>query len=162
MTFLIWNMPFRCEICLFCPEIYNALIFAPKCKFHIFGWNELLLQFGFTAGLSPQMATLCLTELACSSKAEKKQLILTTIDAPKAFDLVDRDILLWELYKSGVPLHIWKVIYHLYSENTCQVIWNGRTSKQGSCVFSTSCGGHKLGYLLLFGDWFCRNTIKLF
>ena len=102
--------------------------------------SQSSLQFGFTAGLSPQMATLCLTELVCSSKAEKKQLILTTIDASKAFDLVDRDILLWELYKSGVPLHIWKVIDDLYSENTCQVIWNGSTSKQVPVLLGTGQG----------------------
>ena len=101
------------------------IILIQKCSF----LKQDGLQYGFTKGLCPQLATLVLTELICHAKVEKLTLVLATIDASKAFDIVDRDILMHELYQQDTPAYLWQTIDQLYTGNSCKVIWNGCTSK---------------------------------
>ena len=119
------------------PPIFEKLLeIIILDKIGILDQNKL--QFGFTKGLSPQMATLCLTELVSTSKG--KCLVISTIDASKAFDLVDRDILLWELYKKGIPDYLWKVIDDIYSDNYCRIMWQGSLSKEVPVTLGTGQG----------------------
>jgi hypothetical protein len=46
------------------------------------------MQFGFTEGLSPNMAALILSEV-CSNITAKDILFITTLDSQKAFDVVN-------------------------------------------------------------------------
>jgi hypothetical protein len=45
------------------------------------------MQFGFTEGLSPNMAALILSEV-CSNITAKDILFITTLESQKAFDIV--------------------------------------------------------------------------
>jgi hypothetical protein len=53
---------------------------------------------------------------------------------------VDRDVLLWELYKKGIPDYLWKVIDDIYSNNYCRVIWQGSVSKKVPVTLGTGQG----------------------
>jgi hypothetical protein len=66
------------------------------------------MQFGFTEGLSPNMAALILSEV-CSNITAKDILFITTLDSQKAFDVVNHQILMDKRYHIGVILgsHIW-------------------------------------------------------
>ena len=52
--------------------------------------DQSYLQYGFTKGLTPTMATLLLTEAATDSRMRKLPLYLTTLDTQKTFDVVDQ------------------------------------------------------------------------
>ena len=54
------------------------------------------LQFGFSEGLSPNMAALILSEV-CSELKGKEMIFITTLDSQKAFDVVSHQILLNKL-----------------------------------------------------------------
>ena len=85
------------------------------------------LQFGFTQGLSPNMAALILSE-ACSEITGKQTIFVTTLDSQKAFDVVSHVILMDRLYHYGLNLNLWNIIEELYSGVTSTVKWKGETS----------------------------------
>ena len=83
------------------------------------------LQFGFTTGLSPTMASLCLTEAIATAKAEKKELHVAALDAQKAFDVVNHDKLKYKLFSAGVRGPTWCLLDSLYSNICEKVRWGG-------------------------------------
>ena len=88
------------------------------------------LQFGFSNGLCPQMATVCFTEaIACSNK-EGTDLYVATLDTEKAFDVVSHPILLVELYNKGISADLWLAIEDLYRDLTECVTWAGSLSRE--------------------------------
>ncbi len=87
------------------------------------------LQFGFTRDLSPQMATLGVTEVMATAKAEKMPLYIVALDAQKAFDVVSHEILIRKLLTNGTPRDIIAEIISLYSNTSEVVLWEGCTSK---------------------------------
>ena len=82
------------------------------------------LQFGFTPGLSPTMATLVLYEALATAKANKTTILAGALDAQKAFDVVRHDILKNKLYNSGVKGTCWNLIDDLYNDIKENVRWN--------------------------------------
>ncbi len=83
------------------------------------------LQFGFTKGMAPTMASLCLAEALAVAKDTKKNLYVTTLDASKAFDVVDHGILKVKVFNTGIGGQLWKVIDNLYEDCSEVVRWNG-------------------------------------
>lgn len=108
--------------------------------------NGNMLQFGFTQGLSPVMATLCLNEGIAHCKEHKKELYVGALDAQKAFDVVNHQKLKLKLHMAGVEGKKWQIIDDLYDNIEEKVRWNGDYSrtyyvKQGvrqGAVLSTS------------------------
>ena len=98
------------------------------------------MQFGFTEGLSPNMAALILSEV-CSNITAKDILFITTLDSQKAFDVVNHQILMDKLYHLGVNLEFWDVIVDLYQGLTSTVKWNGDTSLSFSINQGVRQGG---------------------
>ena len=104
------------------------------------------LQFGFTPGLSPTMATLVLYEALATAKANKTTILAGALDAQKAFDVVRHDILKNKLHTSGVQGTCWNLIDDLYSNIRENVRWKNDYShvfpvKQGvrqGAVLSTT------------------------
>ena len=89
--------------------------------------NEL--QFGFTKGLSPIMATLCLTEAAATAKSSKTALLVGALDVQKAFDVVNHQKLKIKLHNDGVDSTSWRIIDSLYSDISEKVRWKGSYSQ---------------------------------
>ena len=90
------------------------------------------LQFGFTEGLSPSMATLCLYESLATAKTEKTELYITSLDAQKAFDVVSHPHLKKKLHQAGIQGNLWALIDDLYSEASEVVRWKGEFSRSFS------------------------------
>ena len=63
-------------------------------------------QFGFTKGLSPNMAALLISEAKAEARQNNEQLYLATLDVQKAFDVVHHTILLDRLAELGIPRDI--------------------------------------------------------
>ena len=96
--------------------------------------NEILeatqsrLQKGFTSGCSSLNAALILTECINESRNNKEELLFTTLDTQKAFDVVDQNSLLRRLYLDGIEGDDWLLIKDLYSDCSSRVKWAGLLS----------------------------------
>ena len=75
------------------------------------------LQRGFTEGTSPLMAGLIITEAYAKAKDKNEPLIMQTLDAEKAFDVVWHDSLLRKLYKDGVRGDLWLLVKSLHTDS---------------------------------------------
>ena len=94
----------------------------------IFIETQSRLQRGFTQGCSSVNAALILTECILESKNLKQDLLLTTLDTQKAFDVVDQNSLLRKLYLDGVQGDDWLLLKDLYSDCSSRVKWAGQLS----------------------------------
>ena len=86
------------------------------------------LQRGFTTGCSSMNAAVIVTECIQESKNTKQNLLFTTLDAQKAFDVVDQNSLLRRLYLDGIQGDDWLLIKDLYSDCSSRVKWAGLLS----------------------------------
>ena len=86
------------------------------------------LQKGFTEGCSSLNVAVILTECILESKNNKQDLLLTTLDTQKAFDVVDHNSLLRRLYLDGVHGDDWLLIRDMYTDCTSRVKWAGLLS----------------------------------
>ena len=101
------------------------------------------LQVGFTRGLTPSMASLYITEAAAHARLHKTPLFIATLDARKAFDVVNHDILKKKLFQLDISGGMWGIIDSLYSDSKECIRWKGEDSahfdtkqgvKQGSII----------------------------
>ncbi|MES9883383.1 MAG: reverse transcriptase family protein, partial [Sedimenticola sp.] len=90
--------------------------------------NQSSLQKGFTPGMSSLNAAIILTECIKEAKHCKQQLIVTTLDAQKAFDVVNHQSLLNKLYRDGIEGMDWMLLKDGYSDQNSMVKWKGLTS----------------------------------
>ena len=87
----------------------------------IFIETQSRLQRGFTQGCSYVNAALILTECILESENLKQDLLLTTLDTQKAFDVVDQNSFLRKLYLGGVHGDDWLLLKDLYSDCSSRV-----------------------------------------
>ncbi|KAK3083919.1 hypothetical protein FSP39_005338 [Pinctada imbricata] len=74
------------------------------------------------------MAGLLIAEAIAEAKDNKVNLILQTLDAEKAFDVVWHDSLLQKLYKDGVEGDLWLLVQSLHKNANTIVKWEGEIS----------------------------------
>ena len=79
------------------------------------------LQRGFTSNTTSLSAALLVSELMNGAKDAGKNLFLASLDASKAFDVVDHASLLRRLYHLDIQPVIWSILKHLYDGSQCQV-----------------------------------------
>ena len=101
------------------------------------------LQVGFTNNRSPSMASLIITEAIADSRKSKRPLVITSLDARKAFDVVNHYQLKVKLFNSNINPKWWEIIDNLYVDSNECVRWKGQDSrhykvnqgvKQGSLI----------------------------
>ena len=88
------------------------------------------LQKGFTKGCSFVNAAFILTEYINEFVNNNDQLLLTTLYAKKAFDVVDHNSLLRRLYLDGIVGDDCLLLRDLYSDCSSRVKWAGLVSDQ--------------------------------
>ena len=88
------------------------------------------LQFGFTEGLCPQMAVLCLTEPISKAKTNRSSLVVATLDSEKAYDVVSHPILFLYLFKKGIAPDIWLAMKEMYEGLIETVCWKNTYSRK--------------------------------
>ena len=89
---------------------------------------QLRLQKGFTPGRSAIDAALILYECIPEAKNECKPLIVATLDARKAFHVVDHKLLLRRLFLDGITGADWMLLRNMYTNLTSAVKWEGTLS----------------------------------
>ncbi|CAC5359842.1 unnamed protein product [Mytilus coruscus] len=84
------------------------------------------LQFGFTEGLCPLIASLVVSE--CKYERKNNSLYLATVDVLSAFDVVQHLILHDKMLDRNIHPDLWLVIKDLYAGLTSKVKWQGELS----------------------------------
>ncbi len=96
---------------------------------------------------SEHMFSLC--TILRNRMSQKKSTYLAFLDAKKAFDHVDRDLLLYELLRIGIKGHIYESIKNIYQNSYCSVNVNNMLTdwfdinvgiKQGDSLSPTMFG----------------------
>ena len=105
--------------------------------------NQSQLQFGFTPGLAPTMATLIITETIAEARSLRKPLYIATLDARKAFDVVSHTKLKNKLFHSQLSKPLWRIIDDLYVNPQECIKWEGIYGK----LFPVSQGVRQGGVL---------------
>ena len=97
------------------------------------------LQFGFTAGFNPYFASIMLTE-AIATRGNSV-LFVATLDAMKAFDVVDHTILAHKMYQDGLTGALWMLKKNSYDQLTGQVKWDDQLGSIFKVEQGTKQGG---------------------
>jgi hypothetical protein len=87
------------------------------------------------------MASLCLTETAATAKDNGSKLYVATLDAQKAFDVVNHDILRTRLHLNGTQGQGWTLIDNLHNGCVEKVKWKGSYSRSYGVAQGVRQGG---------------------
>ena len=90
--------------------------------------SQSRIQRGFTPGCSSLNAAFILSECILEAANSKHDLLLTTLDTQKAFDVVDQNSLLRKLYLDGIHGDDWLLLRNLYSDCSSRIKWAGSLS----------------------------------
>jgi len=88
------------------------------------------MQRGFTKNTSPSNAALLVTESINEAKDKKEPIYVTLLDVSKAFDVVDHEILMEELFHAGIEGDMWLLFKELYNNASTAIKWNGYLSEE--------------------------------
>lgn len=99
------------------------------------------MQKGFTEASSSINAALLVSEAINDASDMKKPIYITLLDASKAFDVVDHDILLNELYDIGVSGNLWFIFQSMYQNSTSKVKWKNSLSTSFTIAQGVKQGG---------------------
>ncbi|VDI57173.1 Hypothetical predicted protein [Mytilus galloprovincialis] len=81
------------------------------------------LQFGFTKGLSPIMASLIISEARYEEKKGSEKFFINILDVKSAFDVVQHYILMDKMIDQDIHPVYWKILTELYNDLTSKVKW---------------------------------------
>jgi hypothetical protein len=101
------------------------------------------LQKGFTDRMSHLNIAFIVTECIMTCIEEDDDIFLITLDAQKAFDKLNHEILFNKLYHDGITGDLWTLHRNMYRDMSVQVKWNNKLTdkipleqgiRQGSTV----------------------------
>ena len=81
------------------------------------------LQRGFTEAIPMLFAAFLASEVIIESGENKEEVLLLTLDAEKAFDKLNHEILFNKLYHYGITGDMWILLRNMYREMNIQVKW---------------------------------------
>ena len=87
------------------------------------------MQFGFTKGCSPNLASLVLSEAIVEQSEKKEPLYVASLDAQKAFDVIDQPSLLRKYHIAGLRGAWWNLKRLSYQNLTSRVKWEGQIGR---------------------------------
>ena len=87
------------------------------------------LQFGFTEEISSITCALLVTEAIAEASDNGTPLYLTFLDSSKAFDMVDRTVMLNAMHSLELSPSLWSLYDDMYSSVTSRVRINGELSR---------------------------------
>ena len=88
------------------------------------------LQRGFTEAIPMLFAAFIASEVIIESSTNNDELLLLTLDAEKAFDKLNHEILFNKLYHNGIKGDMWVLLRNMYREMTTQVKWDNHLSEK--------------------------------
>ena len=99
------------------------------------------LQFGYQKKTSTNMCTWLAIETIDHFMRQGSEVFVGVMDMTKAFDKVKQSLLFWQLIKRGFPLIYLRLILVMYTKQSANVLWNGKTSKDFSIGNGVKQGG---------------------
>ena len=107
--------------------------------------DSILAAIGFTQGTSSLQSALVISEYTgiLEAKSIKKQMFRATLDAQKAFDVVNHEVLLRNIFFDGITGPDKHLLESMYSEMSSCVKWKGLHSR----VFNLQQGVRQGGIL---------------
>ena len=87
------------------------------------------LHRGFTEAIPILFAVFIASEVIIESSTNNDKLLLLTLDAEKAFDKLNHEILFNKLYHNGIKGDMWVLLRNMYREMTTQVKWDNHLSE---------------------------------
>ena len=103
-------------------------------------------QFGFKAKLGTDMPIYLLKEMIDKYKSSNGNVFMCFLDASKAFDRVNHNLLYSKLLRRGTPPYIVRLLNYWYSSQQMSIRWSGILSES----FGTSNGVRQGGILSPF------------
>ena len=91
----------------------------------ILDWTQSGLQRCFTAARTSTDAALFHSEYISESKNSRELLVVAMLDAQKAFDVMDHNVLLRRLYQDGITGADWLLLCNQYFDLTTVMKWEG-------------------------------------
>ena len=88
------------------------------------------LQFGFTRGISPLVAAVMVSEAIAVAQDTKTELFMASLDAKKAFDVVNHDILLDTVSASEASHNLLSATQACYKNINSSVSWKGQQGEE--------------------------------
>ncbi len=102
----------------------------------IFNTQQSKLQRGFTSNSSSLNAAFIITETINHHKEIGNPLIFVSLDAQKAFDTVNHEILFNKLYHYGIQGKFWLLLRNLYRRSCVNVRWMSFESSPSHLTFT--------------------------
>jgi hypothetical protein len=87
------------------------------------------LHRGFTEAIPILFAVFIASEVIIESSTNNDELLLLTLDAEKAFDKLNHEILFNKLYHNGIKGDMWVLLRNMHREMTTQVNWDNHLSE---------------------------------
>jgi hypothetical protein len=102
-------------------------------------WSQNKLQRGFTQKASSLNTTFIVTQTTNHYREISNEIFIITLDAQKAFDKVNHELLFNKLYHDGIQGDLWILLRNMYKNLNVKVKWNNGISQNVEVNSQLSC-----------------------